>query len=147
MKKRFNILLGITLCAVLSQMPTLASTSTWGDLNDEADNASEGSIISVDNNLAADGSSIGFLQKQLTLDVSGHTIKGAIYQDDSPLVFSGAGASETKLEIINATFTDFDTQSGIIRGTNPKLVLTDVSFVNNKGTAVNNEGYNGLVIN
>ncbi len=147
MKKRFNFILGFTICAMLSQMPALASVSTWSDLNNEADTASEGSTISVDNNLTADGSSIGFLQKQLTLDVSGHTIKGAIYQDDSPLVFSGAGASETAIEIMNATFTDFDTQSGIIRSSNPKLILTDVSFVNNKGVAVNNEGYNGLVIN
>ena len=84
MKKRFNFILGITICAMLSQMPALAGVSTWSDLNNEADTASEGSTISVDNNLTADGSSIGFLQKQLTLDVSGHTIKGAIYQDDSP---------------------------------------------------------------
>ena len=147
MKKRFNFILGITICAMLSQMPALASVLTWNDLNNEADTASEGSTISVNNNLTADGSSIGFLQKQLNLDVSGHTIKGAIYQDDSPLVFSGAGASETAIEIMNATFTDFDTQSGIIRSSNPKLILTDVSFVNNKGVAINNEGYNGLVIN
>ena len=147
MKKRFNFILGITICAMLSQMPALASVLTWNDLNNEADTASEGSTISVNNNLTADGSSIGFLQKQLNLDVSGHTIKGAIYQDDSPLVFSGAGASETAIEIMNATFTDFDTQSGIICSSNPKLILTDVSFVNNKGVAINNEGYNGLVIN
>lgn len=147
MKKKFNFILGITICAMLSQMPALASVSSWSDLNDEANTASENSTISVDNDLTADGSSIGFLQKQLNLNFSGHTIKGAIYQDDSPLVFSGAGASETAIAIMNATFTDFDTQSGIIRSSNPKLILTDISFVNNKGVAVNNEGYNGLVIN
>lgn len=145
MKKRFNFILGITICAMLAQMPALAGVSTWNDLENEASSSSKD--ISVDNDLTADGSSIGFLQSQMKLNFSGHTIKGAIYQDDSPLVFSGAGASETAIEIMNATFTDFDTQSGIIRSSNPKLILTDVSFMNNKGVAVNNEGYNGLVIN
>lgn len=63
------------------------------------------------------------------------------------LFFLGAGASETKLEIIKATFTGFDTENGIINGANPRIELTDVSFINNKGIAINNEGYNGLVIN
>lgn len=142
--KRLGILIAL---AVLSQMPAWASVSTWSDLNDAADNASEGATVNIINDITADGSSIGFLQKVLKLDFGNYKINGASYSDESPLVFLGAGASETKLEIIKATFTGFDTENGIIKGANPRIELTDVSFVNNKGMAINNEGYNGLVIN
>ncbi|RAI12920.1 MAG: hypothetical protein DKM24_00520 [Candidatus Melainabacteria bacterium] len=128
-------------------MPVLASVSTWSDLNDAADNASEGATVNIINDITADGSSIGFLQKVLKLDFGNYKINGGSYSDESPLVFLGAGASETKLEIIKATFTGFDTENGIINGANPRIELTDVSFINNKGMAINNEGYNGLVIN
>lgn len=147
MKKRFYSILGITICVMLSQMPVLASVSTWSDLNDAADNASEGATVNIVNDITADGSSIGFLQKVLKLDFGNYKINGGSYSDESPLVFLGAGASETKLEIIKATFTGFNTENGIIKGANPRIELTDVSFVNNKGMAINNEGYNGLVIN
>lgn len=147
MKKRFYSILGITICVMLSQMPVLASVSTWSDLNDAADNASEGATVNIINDITADGSSIGFLQKVLKLDFGNYKINGGSYSDESPLVFLGAGASETKLEIIKATFTGFNTENGIIKGANPRIELTDVSFVNNKGMAINNEGYNGLVIN
>lgn len=147
MKKRFYSILGITICIMLSQMPAWASVSTWSDLNDAADNASEGATVNIVNDITADGSSIGFLQKVLKLDFGNYKINGGSYSDESPLVFLGAGASETKLEIIKATFTGFNTENGIIKGANPRIELTDVSFVNNKGMAINNEGYNGLVIN
>lgn len=142
--KRLGILIAL---AVLSQMPAWASVSTWNDLNDAADNASEGATVNIINDITADGSSIGFLQKVLKLDFGNYKINGGSYSDESPLVFLGAGASETKLEIIKATFTGFNTENGIIKGANPRIELTDVSFVNNKGMAINNEGYNGLIIN
>lgn len=147
MKKRFYSILGIIICVMMLQMPAWASVSTWSDLNDAADNASEGAIVNIVNDITADGSSIGFLQKVLKLDFGNYKINGGSYSDESPLVFLGAGASETKLEIIKATFTGFNTENGIIKGANPRIELTDVSFVNNKGMAINNEGYNGLVIN
>lgn len=147
MKKRFYSILGIIICVMILQMPAWASVSTWSDLNDAADNASEGATINIINDITADGSSIGFLQKVLKLDFGNYKINGGSYSDESPLVFLGAGASETKLEIIKATFTGFDTENGIINGANPRIELTDVSFINNKGIAINNEGYNGLVIN
>ena len=147
MKKRFYSILGITICVMLSQMPVLASVSTWSDLNDAADNASEGATVNIINDITADGSSIGFLQKVLKLDFGNNKVNGGSYSDESPFIFLGAGASETKLEIIKATFTGFDTENGIINGANPRIELTDVSFINNKGIAINNEGYNGLVIN
>lgn len=142
--KRLGILIAL---AVLLQMPAWASVSTWSDLNDAADNASEGATVNIINDITADGSSIGFLQKVLKLDFGNYKINGGSYSDESPFIFLGAGASETKLEIIKATFTGFDTENGIINGANPRIELTDVSFVNNKGMAINNEGYNGLVIN
>lgn len=147
MKKRFYSILGIIICVMILQMPAWASVSTWSDLNDAADNASEGATVNIINDITADGSSIGFLQKVLKLDFENYKINGGSYSDESPLVFLGAGASETKLEIIKATFTGFNTENGIIKGANPRIELTDVSFVNNKGMAINNEGYNGLVIN
>lgn len=147
MKKRFYSILGIIISVMMLQMPALASVSTWSDLNDAADNASEGATVNIVNDITADGSSIGFLQKVLKLDFGNYKINGGSYSDESPLVFLGAGASETKLEIIKATFTGFNTENGIIKGANPRIELTDVSFVNNKGMAINNEGYNGLVIN
>ncbi len=147
MKKRFYSILGIIICVMMLQMPAWASVSTWSDLNDAADNASEGATVNIINDITADGSSIGFLQKVLKLDFGNYKINGGSYSDESPLVFLGAGASETKLEIIKATFTGFNTENGIIKGANPRIELTDVSFVNNKGMAINNEGYNGLVIN
>lgn len=147
MKKRFYSILGIIICVMMLQMPAWASVSTWSDLNDAADNASEGATVNIVNDITADGSSIGFLQKVLKLDFGNYKINGGSYSDESPLVFLGAGASETKLEIIKATFTGFNTENGIIKGVNPRIELTDVSFVNNKGMAINNEGYNGLVIN
>ena len=147
MKKRFYSILGIIICVMMLQMPAWASVSTWSDLNDAVDNASEGATVNIINDITADGSSIGFLQKVLKLDFGNYKINGGSYSDESPLVFLGAGASETKLEIIKATFTGFNTENGIIKGANPRIELTDVSFVNNKGMAINNEGYNGLVIN
>ena len=147
MKKRFYSILGIIICVMILQMPAWASVSTWSDLNDAASNASEGATVNIVNDITADGSSIGFLQKVLKLDFGNYKINGGSYSDESPLVFLGAGASETKLEIIKATFTGFNTENGIIKGANPRIELTDVSFVNNKGMAINNEGYNGLVIN
>lgn len=147
MKKRFYSILGITICVMMLQMPAWASVSTWSDLNDAADNASEGATVNIINDITADGSSIGFLQKVLKLDFGNYKINCGSYSDESPLAFLGAGASETKLEIIKATFTGFNTENGIIKGANPRIELTDVSFVNNKGMAINNEGYNGLVIN
>lgn len=147
MKKRFYSILGIIISVMMLQMPAWASVSTWSDLNDAADNASEGATVNIVNDITADGSSIGFLQKVLKLDFGNYKINGGSYSDESPLVFLGAGASETKLEIIKATFTGFNTENGIIKGANPRIELTDVSFVNNKGMAINNEGYNGLVIN
>lgn len=142
--KRLGILIAL---AVLSQMPAWASVSTWSDLNDAADNASEGATVNIINDITADGSSIGFLQKVLKLDFGNNKVNGGSYSDESPFIFLGAGASETKLEIIKATFTGFDTENGIINGANPRIELTDVSFINNKGMAINNKGYNGLVIN
>lgn len=147
MKKRFYSILGIIICVMMLQMPAWASVSTWSDLNDAADNASEGATVNIVNDITADGSSIGFLQKVLKLDFGNYKINGGSYSDESPLVFLGAGASETKLEIIKATFTGFNTENGIIKGANPRIELTDVSFINNNGMAINNEGYNGLVIN
>lgn len=147
MKKRFYSILGIIICVMMLQMPAWASVSTWSDLNDAADNASEGATVNIINDITADGSSIGFLQKVLKLDFGNYKINGGSYSDESPLVFLGAGASETKLEIIKATFTGFNTENGIIKGANPRIELTDVSFINNNGMAINNEGYNGLVIN
>lgn len=147
MKKRFYSILGIIICVMMLQMPAWASVSTWSDLNDAADNASEGATVNIINDITADGSSIGFLQKVLKLDFGNNKVNGGSYSDESPFIFLGAGASETKLEIIKATFTGFDTENGIINGANPRIELTDVSFVNNKGMAINNEGYNGLVIN
>ena len=132
---------------MMLQMPAWASVSTWNDLNDAADNASEGATVNIINDITADGSSIGFLQKVLKLDFGNNKVNGGSYSDESPFIFLGAGASETKLEIIKATFTGFDTENGIINGANPRIELTDVSFINNKGMAINNEGYNGLVIN
>lgn len=147
MKKRFYSILGIIICIMMLQMPAWASVSTWSDLNDAADNASEGATVNIINDITADGSSIGFLQKVLKLDFGNNKVNGGSYSDESPFIFLGAGASETKLEIIKATFTGFDTENGIINGANPRIELTDVSFINNKGMAINNEGYNGLVIN
>lgn len=147
MKKRFYSILGITICIMMLQMPAWASVSTWNDLNDAADNASEGATVNIINDITADGSSIGFLQKVLKLDFGNNKVNGGSYSDESPFIFLGAGASETKLEIIKATFTGFDTENGIINGANPRIELTDVSFINNNGMAINNEGYNGLVIN
>lgn len=147
MKKRFYSILGIIISVMMLQMPAWASVSTWSDLNDAADNASEGATVNIVNDITADGSSIGFLQKVLKLDFGNYKINAGSYSDESPLVFLGAGASETKLEIIKATFTGFNTENGIIKGANPRIELTDVSFVNNKGMAINNEGYNGLIIN
>lgn len=147
MKKRFYSILGIIICVMMLQMPAWASVSTWSDLNDAADNASEGATVNIINDITADGSSIGFLQKVLKLDFGNNKVNGGSYSDESPFIFLGAGASETKLEIIKATFTGFDTENGIINGANPRIELTDVSFINNKGIAINNEGYNGLVIN
>lgn len=147
MKKRFYSILGITICVMMLQMPAWASVSTWSDLNDAANNASEGATVNIINDITADGSSIGFLQKVLKLDFGNYKINGGSYSDESPFIFSGAGASETKLEIIKATFTGFNTENGIINGANPRIELTDVSFINNNGVAINNEGYNGLVIN
>lgn len=147
MKKRFYSILGIIISVIILQMPAWASVSTWSDLNDAADNASEGATVNIINDITADGSSIGFLQKVLKLDFGNYKINGGTYSDESPLVFLGAGASETKLEIIKATFTGFNTENGIIKGANPRIELTDVSFVNNKGMAINDEGYNGLIIN
>ena len=141
--KIFGII--VTILA-LAQLPTFAD-STWNDLIDASNNASEGSTVSILNDITADGTSAGFLQKQLTVDFNGHVINGARYSDDSPLVFSASGSSETRLQIMNATFQGFDTENGIVRGTNPLIELTDVSFLNNKGVAINNEGYNKLIIN
>ena len=147
MKKRFYSILGITICVMMLQMPAWASVLTWSDLNDAANNASEGATVNIINDITADGSSIGFLQKVLKLDFGNYKINGGSYSDESPLVFLGAGASETKLQIMNATFQGFDTENGIVKGTNPLIELTDVSFLNNKGVAINNEGYNKLIIN
>ena len=145
MKK--NSILGIIIgIFVLAQMQVHAST-TWNELKTEADTASESSTINITSGLTADGSSIGFLQKQLTLNFNGNVINGTTYPDDSPLVFSASGSSETRLQIMNATFQGFDTENGIVRGTNPLIELTDVSFLNNKGVAINNDGYNKLIIN
>ena len=146
MKLNKKLGLIVTIIAFF-QLQAIASVSSWGDLKTEADNASEGSTINIINDITADGSSIGFLQKVLKLDFGNYKINGGSYSDESPLAFLGAGASETKLEIIKATFTGFNTENGIIKGANPRIELTDVSFVNNKGMAINNEGYNGLVIN
>lgn len=142
--KALGIIVGIF---VLLQLQAHASTSTWNDLSDASNTASEGSTISILSDITADGSSIGFLQKQLTIDFNGNVINGATYPDGSPLVFSASGSSETRLQIINATFQGFDTENGIVNGTNPLIELTDVSFLNNKGVAINNEGYNKLIIN
>ena len=143
-----NRILGIIVgIFVLAQMQAHASTSTWNDLNDASNTASEGSTVSILSDITADGSSIGFLQKQLILDFNGNVINGATYPDESPLVFSASGSSETRLQIMNATFQGFDTENGIVRGTNPLIELTDVSFLNNKGVAINNDGYNKLIIN
>lgn len=142
--KALGIIVGIF---VLLQLQAHASTSTWNDLSDASNTASEGSTVSILSDITADGSSIGFLQKQLTIDFNGNVINGATYPDGSPLVFSASGSSETRLQIINATFQGFDTENGIVNGTNPLIELTDVSFLNNKGVAINNEGYNKLIIN
>ena len=142
--KALGIIVGIF---VLLQLQAHASTSTWNDLSDASNTASEGSTVSILSDITADGSSIGFLQKQLTIDFNGNVINGATYPDGSPLVFSASGSSETRLQIINATFQGFDTENGIVNGTNPLIELTDVSFLNNKGVAIYNEGYNKLIIN
>lgn len=145
---KINKKLGLIVTIIaFFQLQAVASVSSWGNLKNEADNASEGSTINIINDITADGSSIGFLQKVLKLDFDNYKINGGSYSDESPFIFSGAGASETKLEIIKATFTGFNTENGIINGANPRIELTDVSFIDNNGVAINNEGYNGLVIN
>lgn len=87
MKKRFYSILGITICIMLSQMPAWTSVSTWSDLNDAADNASEGATVNIINDITADGSSIGFLQKVLKLDFGNYKINGGSYSDESPFIF------------------------------------------------------------
>ena len=145
MKK--NKIFGIIVAMLaLAPLPTYAD-STWSNLIDAANTASEGSTVSILTDITADGTSAGFLQKQLTIDFNGKVINGITYSDDSPIVFSASGSSETRLQIMNATFQGFDTENGIVKGTNPLIELTDVSFLNNKGVAINNEGYNKLIIN
>ena len=145
MKK--NKIFGIIVAMLaLAPLPTYAD-STWSNLVDAANTASEGSTVSILTDITADGTSAGFLQKQLTIDFNGKVINGITYSDDSPIVFSASGSSETRLQIMNATFQGFDTENGIVKGTNPLIELTDVSFLNNKGVAINNEGYNKLIIN
>lgn len=146
MKKNRTLGIVVGILALL-QLQAHASVTTWDELYSEADTASEASTISITSDLTSNGQSIGFLQKQLNLDFNGNVINGTAYRDDSPLLFAGAGSSETKLAIINATFQGFDTENGIVKGTNPLIELTDVSFLNNKGVAINNKGYNKLIIN
>ena len=107
--KIFGIIVAIF---VLAQLPTFAD-SAWNDLIDASNSASEGSTVSILNDITADGTSAGFLQKQLTIDFNGKIINGITYSDDSPIVFSASGSSETRLQIMNATFQGFDTENGI----------------------------------
>lgn len=120
----------------------------WNDFKDKAKNAGENSTISVPSDLQADGTSAGFLQKNLKIDFNNHTINGSNYTSDAPLIFSGAGGqNDTRMYIENATFAGFNVgDNGVLNNTNPHLELTDVSFTNNIGRAINNNAYNQLII-
>lgn len=141
--KIFGIIVTILACI---HLPAMAYD--WSDLNAAASTASEDSTISVPSDLQADGTSAGFLQKKLKIDFNNHTINGSNYTSDAPLIFSGAGGqNDTRMYIENATFTGFNVgDNGVLNNTNPHLELTDVSFTNNIGRAINNNAYNQLII-
>ena len=138
--------LSVLVLAVL-QVSAFADDA-WNNFKNNAKNAGENSTISVPSDLQADGTSAGFLQKNLKIDFNNHTIKGSNYTSEAPLIFSGAGGqSDTKMAIENAIFTGFNVgDNGILNNTNPHLELTDVSFTNNIGRAINNNAYNQLII-
>lgn len=148
MIKDLKILGIIILSAILLQTSAFADDA-WNDFKDKAKNAGEDSTISVPSDLQANGTSAGFLQKKLKIDFNNHTIKGSNYTSDAPLIFSGAGGqNDTRMYIENATFTGFNVgDNGVLNNTNPHLELTDVSFTNNIGRAINNNAYNRLSIN
>lgn len=135
------------LFAAIIQVSVCAD-GAWDDFKNEAKNAGEYSTISVSSDLQADGTSAGFLQRNLKIDFNNHTINGSNYTSDAPLIFSGAGGqNDTKMAIENATFTGFNVgDNGVLNNTNPHLELTDVSFINNIGRAINNDAYNQLII-
>ena len=81
------------LCFLLGIMPASGTDITsWENLRDEAENASEGSILNITEDITADGSSIGLLQKVLTLDFDGHTVNGGSYGEEPPLLFAASGS-------------------------------------------------------
>ena len=138
---------GLTVLFVAVLQVSAFADDAWDNFKDKANNAGENSTISVPSDLQADGTSAGFLQKNLKIDFNNHTIKGSNYTSEAPLIFSGAGGqSDTKMAIENAVFTGFNVcDNGIINSTNPHIELTDVSFTNNIGRAINN-AYNQLII-
>lgn len=140
------------LCFLLGIMPASgADITSWENLRDEAENASEGSILNITEDITADGSSIGLLQKVLTLNFNGHTVNGGSYGDEPPLLFAANGSSETKVAVRNAVFKNFTVgEEGVIYSSNPHLEVIDVSLLNNKGSgegvAIKNSAYNKLLI-
>ena len=138
---------GLSVLVVAVLQVSAFADDAWNDFKNNAKNASENSTISVPSDLQADGTSAGFLQKNLKIDFNNHTIKGSNYTSDAPLIFSGAGGqNDTRMYIENAIFTGFNVgDNGIINSTNPHIELTDVSFTNNIGRAINN-AYNQLII-
>ena len=140
------------LCFLLGIMPASgADITSWENLRDEAENASEGSILNITEDITADGSSIGLLQKVLTLNFNGHTVNGGSYGDEPPLLFAANGSSETKVAVKNAVFKNFTVgEEGVIYSSNPHLEVIDVSLLNNKGSgegvAIKNSAYNKLLI-
>lgn len=141
------------LCFLLGISPvSAADVVSWENLKDEAENAADGSTINVKNDITANGSSIGMLQKVLTLDFNGNTVTGgADYGEEPPFLFAGSGSSETNVTVQNAVFKNISAgEEGVLYSNNPHLEVIDVSLLNNKGTgdgvAINNSAYNKLVI-
>ena len=136
------------LCFLLGITPVgAADIESWDNLKEEAENAADGSTVTVTKDITATGSSIGLLQKVLTLDFDGHTVTGGKYGDEPPLLFAANGSSETKVAVRNAVFKNFTVgEEGVIYSSNPHLEVIDVSLLNNKGSgegvAIKNSAYN-----
>lgn len=142
----------VVLCFLLGIMPaSSAEITSWDNLKDEAEKAADGSTVSVTSDITANGSTIGLLQKVLTLNFNGHTVNGAAYGDEPPLLFVASGSSDTNVTVKNAVFKNFSVgDEGVIYSSNPHLEVIDVSLLNNKGNAdgvaIHNSSYNKLVI-
>lgn len=121
-KRLANLSSCAVLCFLLGIMPaTAADITSWENLKDEAERAQDGAVLNITEDISADGSTIGLLQKVLTLDFNGNTVNGAAYSEEPPLLFAASGSSETNITVKNAVFKNFTVgDEGVIYSSNVK---------------------------